>query len=168
MSISGPLDRPRSGSENQLRWDRIIRWPTYSRRNCSGNICNDGHDRIQVKEHENLKFRPTITQGSDTEHDCTHCCKEVRQESTDTGSSALPGANLWRRIYEGLRDEKVDQPVTEYKVNKFGPATSRERKFPASEAQDNEVEDHGINEANSKDLVVGVCDDTSALNPSSL
>ena len=68
----------------------------------------------------------------------------------------------------GSRDKKVYQPVTEYKVDEFRPAICRERKFPGSQTQDGEIENHGIYEGNSKDLVVSIRDDTSPMNPSSL
>lgn len=86
----------------------------------------------------------------------------------DTKPSALPKANSFRCIYAGLRDGKVDQSVAEYKTDEFGPATSRESKFPASQTQNSEIENHGIYKANGKDLVVSVGDNTSALNPGSL
>lgn len=68
----------------------------------------------------------------------------------------------------GLRDHKVDQSITEYESDELRPATSRESKFPASQAQNGEVENHGIYKTNGKDLVVSVRDDTSALDPGSL
>jgi hypothetical protein len=106
--------------------------------------------------------------GSDAEHGYAYRREEVRQESTDTNLLARPRANLFRRMYAGLRDKEVDQPITEYKIDEFGSTICRERKFPASQAQNGEIENHGIDKANGKDLGICVSDDTGAFNPSSL
>lgn len=71
-------------------------------------------------------------------------------------------------MYAGLRNDKVYQSITEYKPDELGAASGRKSELPAGQAQNGEIESHGVYKASGEDLVISVRDDTSALDPGSL
>lgn len=67
-----------------------------------------------------------------------------------------------------VRNSKVDQTVSKYKLDEFGAAVSWEREFPAGQTQDCEVKRHRVDERYGKNLVIRVDDDTCSVYPCSL
>ena len=75
----------------------------------------------------------------------TYCCDQVVQEGND----------------------KVDQPITEDEGHQSRPFSVpyRNNELERRQIQDDEVKCHRVDEACGENLVVGLCDDASTVNP---
>jgi hypothetical protein len=57
-----------------------------------------------------------------------------------------------------VRHKEIDQAIPKDQGHQPGTTPARERQLPCSEAEDNEIEGHPIDEGSGKDLVVCIND----------